>query len=595
MRRWITLALCALFASRTTLAAQVLVEAEAFDDKGGWVHDAQFLDVMGSPYLMAHGLGKPVSNAVTTVRFPESGAYRVWVRTKDWVEEPEWAPGRFEVIVDGKTLDHEFGVTGGGRWLWQPGGTVEIAGRAVSLELRDLTGFNGRCDAILFTTDADSVPSETSDGKMREWRKTLLGIPDEPVDAGRFDVVVVGGGVSGCSAAVAAARLGCRVALIQNRPVFGGNNSSEIGVWGPRWGIASPFITSEVYGKRGSKGEKHYRAGDAGRQKVLDAEPGIKQFAGWHAFGVETAANRIVYVDAVNVLTARELRFSAPIFIDCTGDGSIGHRAGADFRYGEEGRNENNESLAPEKGSRMVLGATLHWRAQLGDEAVSFPEVPWALAVSKGKAATGGAWQWEYGHNRDMIHEAEEIRDYLFRSIYGSFATAKKNAPEKLANSELGHVAYILGKRESRRLVGDYIMTQMDCWDTPNKSDRVAISNNPFDVHKPNDDYDFNIYVDHHYGGLGRRKDADIPFRSLYSRNISNLLMAGRCISVTHIAHSSTRVMNTGSQTGIATGSAAYLCVLHNVSPRVLGKKHIAELQDIVFGKGEHVGALSPR
>jgi len=191
-----------------------------------------------------------------------------------------------------------------------------------------------------------------------------------------------------------------------------------------------------------------------------------------------------------------------------------------------------------------------------------------------------------------MIWEAEKIRDYLFRSIIGAFSTAKLNEPEKLARHQAPHSKYVLGKRESRRLVGDYIMTQMDCTTATNKPDKVGISNNPFDIHVPSEKYDFRIRVDGRYGGLGKRTDADIPFRALYSRNVDNLMMAGRCISVTHIAHSSTRVMNTGSQTGIAVGAAAYLCKIHNATPRTVGKKHIEELQDIVFGEGEYVRAL---
>jgi hypothetical protein len=194
-----------------------------------------------------------------------------------------------------------------------------------------------------------------------------------------------------------------------------------------------------------------------------------------------------------------------------------------------------------------------------------------------------------------MIWEAEQIRDYLFRSIYGSFATARRNDPEKLAKHELRHVNYILGKRESRRLMGDYIMTQMDCWDTPRKPDKVCVTSNPFDIHVPTERYDFRIKVDERYGGLGKRKDYDIPFRSLYSRNVRNLMMAGRCISATHIAHSSTRVMNTGSQTGIAVGAAAFLCKRYDIGPREVGREHIEELQDIVFGRGGYADSLKPR
>lgn len=568
-------------------ATGLLVETEAFDNLGGWKHDPQFVDIMGSPYLLAHGLGKPVADAATTVSFPATGTYQVWVRTKDWIPEPAWAPGKFQVLIDGKALPVTFGTEGDGTWVWQSGGTVQIDRTDVALALHDLTGFDGRCDAIFFSKG--STPPAKNDKAMRAWRKRLLGLPDTPASAGKFDVIVVGGGISGCSAALAAARLGCKVALIQNRPVYGGNNSSEIGVRGPKWGKASEVITREIYDR-----VKFSTLIDR-RRKTMTSEPNIKSYLGWHMYHAATKDGKITSVDARHTRSNKELRFHAPVFIDATGDGWVGFHAGADFRYGRESRAQTGEPLAPEKADKRVLGSTLHWKSHATDRPTTFPEVPWALAVSKDCAALGGGWQWEYGHFRDMIWEAEEIRDYLFRSIYGSFATAKKNSPEKLANHELKHVVHILGKRESRRLMGDYIMTQMDCWDTPRKPDNVGISNNPFDVHIPRKDYDFRIHVDESYGGLGKRKDADIPFRSLYSRNVSNLMMAGRCMSVTYIAHSSTRVMNTGSQTGIAVGAAAFLCNRYNMTPREIGKKHIKELQAIVFAEGKYADALKPQ
>jgi len=573
-------------------ASEILVEAESFRDPGGWVLDPQFVDLMGSPYLLAHGLGKPVQNAKTEVTFPEVGTYYVWVRTKDWIPEPQWAPGKFQVMVGGKTLLTEFGVTGDGQWVWQTGDSVEITNRTVTLELQDLTGFEGRCDAILFSTNKNFVPPAKVGKEMRNWRKQLLGLPNDPPSAGTFDVVIVGGGIAGCSAAITAARLGCRVALVQNRPIFGGNSSPEIGVRGAIWGKPGPFVTREIYGQKST----------SDLQKGLDQETNIKQFLGWHVFAATTREARIQAVDALNIASNKELRFEAPVFIDCTGDGWLGFYAGAEYRYGQEGCEDNNEPLAPEKPDKTVLGATLHWKAKPGEGTTTFPDVPWATAISKDRAAISGDWMWEYGHQRDMISEAEEIRDYLFRSIYGAFATAKrvgvakpKISVEEMATYALKHVNYILGKRESRRLLGDTIMTQMDCWETPEKADKVAVSNNPFDVHTPTEKYDFNIKVDERYGGLNKRQDCDIPFRSLYSRNVSNLMMAGRCISVTHIAHSSTRVMNTGSQTGVAVGAAAYLCKHHQVTPREIGQKHISELQDIVFGKGKYTESLKPR
>ena len=228
--------LAVLLSANPARAAEMLVEAESLKDLGGWVVDQQFIDAMGSSYLLAHGLGKPCAAAKGTVSLPEPGRYRVWVRTKDWVAEPEWAPGQFRIAINGKLLDETFGTKGDGAWIWQDGGMVDIAARDVTLELRDLTGFNGRCDAIYFTTDPATRPPEKAGREMTAWRERLLGLKQPPASAGQFDVVVVGGGLAGCSAALTAARLGCKVALVQNRPVLGGNNSPEIRVHTGPWG-----------------------------------------------------------------------------------------------------------------------------------------------------------------------------------------------------------------------------------------------------------------------------------------------------------------------------------------------------------------------
>jgi len=162
-------------------AAELLVEAEGFAEQGGWVVDCQFMDQMGSPYLLAHGLGKPVAHAKTIVEFPELGSYRVWVRTMDWV--PSHHPGRFRVLLDGTLLAPTLGTTGEG-WVWQDAGTVDVKRPKVTIELRDLTGFDGRCDALYFTTNRDSVPPAKPGNAMSKWRRELLGLPEKPPAAG---------------------------------------------------------------------------------------------------------------------------------------------------------------------------------------------------------------------------------------------------------------------------------------------------------------------------------------------------------------------------------------------------------------------------
>ncbi len=211
----------------------VLVEAESFADYGGWVDDSQFMDQMGSPFLLAHGLGRPVSDATTQVVLPAAGRYRVWVRTRDWVAtwNAPGAPGRFQLAIDGQALSLVFG-TEGAEWHWQDGGIVDIRDTAVTLSLHDLTGFEGRCDAILFVpATAEGFVPPNDLGVLTNLRRKMRKISIEPEDVGAFDLVVVGGGIAGSCAAISAARYGLQVALIQDRPVLGGNNSSEVRVW----------------------------------------------------------------------------------------------------------------------------------------------------------------------------------------------------------------------------------------------------------------------------------------------------------------------------------------------------------------------------
>ena len=228
MRR-IILILSLLFCSQLITASNLLIEAESFDQKGGWVVDQQFMDLMGSPYLMAHGMGVPVEDASTTISFPESGTYYVYVRTYNWTSP--WhdgkGPGKFTLKIGNKKLPIVLGDEGN-QWMWQPAGKISVKAGNSNLTLKDLTGFNGRCDAIYFTTEKEQLPpNETV--QLTDFRKKMLDIPAEP-EQYSYDVIVTGGGIAGMCAAATASRLGCKVALINDRPVLGGNNSSEVRV-----------------------------------------------------------------------------------------------------------------------------------------------------------------------------------------------------------------------------------------------------------------------------------------------------------------------------------------------------------------------------
>lgn len=211
----------------------LLVEAESFAEKGGWVVDPQFVEQMGSPYLLAHGMGKPVENAKTQVTFESTGKYHVWVRTKNWAPGDWDAPGRFRIVVNGVELPEDLGTRSG--WRWQYAGRLEVEGVNAEIELRDITGFEGRCDAIYFSTRKKSPPN--SHEELASWRAEIHKKKYGEAEVLSYDLVVVGGGLAGCAASIAAAEQGLKVALVHDRPVLGGNASSEIRVHtlGVKW------------------------------------------------------------------------------------------------------------------------------------------------------------------------------------------------------------------------------------------------------------------------------------------------------------------------------------------------------------------------
>jgi hypothetical protein len=557
----------------------VLVEAESFDNKGGWVTDQQFIPSMGSPYLLAHGMGEPVDNASATVQFSESGKYYFWVRTKDWVPDRPETPGTFKLIFDKKEYPEIFGVNK--RWQWVPAGTVIVGdSRKLLVELKDLTGFEGRCDAVYFSKNRyDTPPSDLE--TMIAWRKEKLGIAP-PVNAGEFDLVVVGGGLAGCGSAVAAARQGLKVALINDRPVLGGNASKEIRVHTE--GLEFYTIVQEL-------NTEHYPNGDAGAiaandtiEMVVRAEKNISVFPDTRAYFVHKKGNKITSVDCFNIETHEETRFEAPLFVDATGDGWIGYWAGCEVRMGRESRDEFNESLAPEVADSMTMGNTILWNSvnvndpdgSYGENPknVGFQEVPWAMNVAKDYKATRGEWFWEYGLTKNTIYDAEEIRDHMFRAIYGNWYNVKQDPAN--AGLRLKWMAYIAGKRESRRIMGDYILKESDIIDKPDFEDGFVQEVRAIDIHYPREGkYDFLSEAK-----FTKIEQYKIPYRCLYSKDIDNLFMAGRCFSATHVGLGSPRVMHTTTQMGVVTGYAAALCIENNCSPRDVYKYHLDTMRE---------------
>ncbi len=552
--------LCAFFAP--IQSAELLVEAESFDTLGGWAVDQQFIPEMGSPYLIAHGLGTPVADAGTEIIFPETGAYTVWVRTKEWTAYSPAPAGVFRIAINGSKLSPIFG-TQDTLWHWHNGGTVTIEDTRVRLALIDSLGFDGRCDALFFTTDAQFQPP-SSRPELDEWRNQLLGVSESPEQTETYDLVVVGGGLAGCGAALSAARSGLSVALIQDRPVLGGNASIEVRV-GPQGTLLGQGV------------DLARLISADNRLEVLSAEPTISLFLNWRAYDAKTQGFSITHVDARHIRTSEVKRFKAPLFVDCTGDGWIGYWAGAEFMWGREARTDYNESLAPSQADSLLLETSIMWTSIRKNNTTWFPETPWAQEVSGSVKLTKGDWNFGYGSwpILNTIYDAEHIRDHLLKAAFGTFRNAWKNDKRRA----LSYVCYMAGKRESRRFYGDYVLTQHKNAGQPEFYDGVARSDWYYDLHDwPTSPPDF-LY------SKGPRKDelVWIPFRTLYSKDIENLMMAGRCFSATHVGFSGPRVMNICAQMGVAVGKAAHLCLKHEVSPRSIAESRIRELQDTLL------------
>lgn len=412
------------------------------------------------------------------------------------------------------------------------------------------------------------------------------------------DVVVVGGGMAGVCASLAAARNGSSVVLVQDRSVLGGNASSEV-----RMHIvgADTHHQNEKGEARESGILEELRLEESVRNpqrcaNIFDIilyewvkrEPNITLLLDTHCYGVEMASeDRLAAVLASRHSTEDLYCIRAGLFLDCSGDGRLGAEAGAMYRMGREGRNEFGESMAPPEPDNKTLGSSILFLTREYDEPMPFiPPGFIRKFPSCSDLPHRGHGGWEYGYwwvewggELDIIKDNERIREELLAVAMGVWDHIKNSGQHpRSENWALEWVGAIPGKRESRRFVGDHILKQPECERGEVFGDAVAYGGWTMDLHPPKGIYE--------PAGPFTTKNVplySIPLRSLYSRNISNLLFAGRQVSSSHVAFGSTRVMATCSVMGQAVGTAAALCARHGCTPRELCRESITELQQLLL------------
>jgi hypothetical protein len=406
-----------------------------------------------------------------------------------------------------------------------------------------------------------------------------------------FDVCVVGGGMSGMCAAIASARNGAKTALIQDRPVLGGNASSEIRMWicgahgkdNKETGILEEIQLENLY----RNPSLNYSVWDGVLWSKVKFQPNLTTFLNCSCTDATTDGDTIVSIDCWQGTSQTWHTLHAKQFIDCSGDSILAAVTHAEFRVGREARAEFDEDIEPPTADRKTMGNSLLIQLRRMDDAQPYIAPSWAYKFTTPADLPNrihgvnahNFWWVEIGGINDTIKDAESIGDELMRIGYGVWDYIKNHASEKAQaeNWALEWIGSLPGKRESRRYIGDHVLCQNEIRDGGKFDDIVAFGGWSMDDHHPAGLYYPGKPTIFHpapspYG---------IPYRTLYSRNITNLLFAGRNISVTHAALSSTRVMATCAVIGQAAGTAAALCVRHSVDPRALSSgDRLRELQD---------------
>ncbi len=410
-----------------------------------------------------------------------------------------------------------------------------------------------------------------------------------------FDVVVAGGGVSGVCAAITSARAGAKTALIQNRPVLGGNSSSEIRVW-TRGSVGGGTIFAEEMGVLGELKLHNYKINPDFNPVLWDealfdkvyCEKNIQIFLNTNITDVTMQnTDKIDSVVAYQLASGREIRFKSAMFVDATGDGTIGWLAGVNFRFGREDQSEYGESLTPKVKDRNVLGSSIMFQYKDEGKPIPFKKPDYAYDIpyiekllNKGgrvvnEKMNGCDYWWvEFGGTRDTILENQEIGIELKKLVLGIWNYIKNSGKFDADTLTLEWIGQMPGKRESRRFVGEYTLTQNDVEQGQTFSDAVCYGGWYMDFH-PSD----GIYSEDSFCRQIPVHSYNIPMRCLYTSKMDNLLFAGRNISVSHAAFSSTRIMDTCGMVGQASGQIASFCALEKCTPHEANQKYSNDIQ----------------
>ncbi len=408
------------------------------------------------------------------------------------------------------------------------------------------------------------------------------------------DICVIGGGIGGMFTAISAARHGAKVALMHDRPVLGGNASSEIRMWisgaGTRvrdlqeTGIMEELQLENMF----RNPNRNYSAWDALLYEMVRFEPNIDLILNCTCNDAITENGKIKSVKGFQLTTYTWHEVEAKIFVDSSGDSILAPLTGAEYKVGREAKSEHNEEFGLAVADNHTMGMSILLQCRETDSPVKYTPPAWAYDFPDDQSmnnkphniyAINTNFYWiELGGMQNSIDDTEEVRDEILKIAFGVWDHMKNHGDHGAENWELEWVGFLPGKRESRRYVGDYVLTQHDVENSPIFEDTVAYGGWQIDNHLPG-----GFKMDAKGGGhLQKRRLSEpyaIPLRSLYSKNIENLMFAGRNISASHVAFSSTRVMGTIGVIGQAVGTAASIAVKYGLSPREVAKCKIGEIQ----------------